>query len=111
MKEINPELLRKTASAIRELDRENKELKQENDSFRKTAEATNLAVKMLKDGELDPEDFETKVAEFRDGDLEVIKTAMSMNSTQSSDLGKLNDEVILESDEDPLSSYLMSLAQ
>ena len=90
MKELNPELLRKTASAIRELNRENGDLKLENEEFRKQAEATNLAVSMLKDGELDPEDFETKVAEFMGGDLEVIKTAMSLNTDAGSDFGTKN---------------------
>jgi hypothetical protein len=111
---IDANILRKTASAIRDVRKENDELRAERDSLLKTAEAYELASKLLINGELDSDDFLEKVAEFSEGNLDVIKTAMTQfTSATSVDFGDVREEEKLASfdgAEDALTEYLMSLA-
>ena len=111
--EVDSNLLRKTASAIRELNSRVEEQASQIDTLNKEAEAKDMVINMIRDGGLDPDDYETKVAEFLDGDLAVIKTAMQHVSSAPSfgtvDYEEAEKVAGIEAD-DPLTAYLLATA-
>jgi len=107
---INPDLLRKTASAIRSLESDNKSLKSQVESLTKEAQATKLAVQMIQDGELDPTDLSIKIEELLRGDLQITKEAMAFTkAAKASDLGHLSERSVETHTADPLTDYLMGM--
>lgn len=108
---LNPDLLRKTATAIRTLESENKALKAKNEALEKEAQATKLAVQLIQDGELDPADFTEKVAELAQGDMQITKEAMAFAKTaRATDLGRIKDTPMDTHAADPLTDFLLTMS-
>ena len=120
-KNMTPELARKVATCLRkhaELQSENKrltdgqeKLANERDNARKEAEACRAVLDGIRDGVIDPEDYEEKVAELKDLPGSSVKTASPTGQAPvaHAGIGKVHTK-LASSDAgmmDPLTAYLL----
>jgi hypothetical protein len=72
---MNAELLRKTATLLRSQEEEKSSLSNKLDEVQKEATVTRTVLNMLKDGLLDVDEIDTKIAEFNTNKDLLSKTA------------------------------------
>lgn len=84
---MDAEKLRKIAETLRTQSQELEQVKQENASLKKTAEASDLARSMVEKGLISPEKAKEKTAEWLESDVDLsrveesIKMAEDLNQT------------------------------
>jgi hypothetical protein len=112
---MNKQLMKKAAEAIRKLGSENEGLKRQVEDLQKTASslgelekkasAAEILVKLVADGELDPEDALEKFAEVLTLTPEQIK--LVLGKSRGEQIGHVK-VASADSDIDPLSAYLLA---
>jgi len=87
---MTPEMLKKTASALRALEAERQEAVEKLEGVKKEATVSRAVLNMLKDGLLDVDEIETKIAEFR-GNPELLNRTMDYFSKSASSMGTVKN--------------------
>lgn len=120
--QMTPELARKVAVCLRKyasLESENKKLtsdrdnqKTQSDTFRKEAEACRAVLDGIREGVIDPDDYEEKIAELKEVSQTSVKTASPTGQApaQNVGIGRVFEKVAsAEGEMDPLTEFLFQM--
>lgn len=122
--QMTPDLARKVAECLRKyasLQQENQKLTSDRDDalnnlgeMKKEAESCRAVLDGIREGVIDPDDYEEKIAEMKEVSQASVKTASPIGKApeQASGIGRVHTKTAaaVGGESDPLTDYLFGLA-
>lgn len=122
--QMTPELARKVSECLRKyasLEQDNKKLTSERDEaitnlgeMKKEAEACRVVLDGIKEGVIDPDDYEEKIVEMKEVSQTSVKTASPVGKApeQSAGIGRVHTKLAtaVGDESDPLTDFLLGFA-